>query len=74
MTAPAYPFNGADRLLRINEVIQLLSISKSTWWEGVAHGSISSTCETWRPNHPLALASDCSIDRKRSGLSFSYVS
>jgi predicted DNA-binding transcriptional regulator AlpA len=38
MTAPAYPFNGADRLLRINEVIQLLSISKSTWWEGVRTG------------------------------------
>jgi Predicted transcriptional regulator len=38
MTAAAYSFTGEDRLLRIDEVIKLLSISKSTWWAGVRTG------------------------------------
>jgi prophage regulatory protein len=30
--------NNEDRLVRLNEVLALLPISKSTWWQGVRAG------------------------------------
>lgn len=27
-----------DRLLRIHEILELIPVSKSTWWAGVAEG------------------------------------
>ena len=50
-----------DRLLRLNQILELIPISKSTWWAGVASGRFPEavhlgprvTC--WRESEVLAL-------------------
>ena len=57
-----------DRLLRINEVLQILPVSRSAWWNGVREGRFPqpiklgprTTC--WRYSEIMKLVSADSID------------
>jgi predicted DNA-binding transcriptional regulator AlpA len=46
-----------DRLLRLPQVLELIPVSRSHWWAGVASGKypkgikLSERCTVWRASH-----------------------
>ncbi|MGA7491645.1 MAG: AlpA family phage regulatory protein, partial [Syntrophobacteraceae bacterium] len=60
-TSPAHAEEPTERLLRLTEVLKLIPVSKSTWWNGVRTGKFPrpvklgerTTC--WRHSDIVAL-------------------
>lgn len=50
-----------DRFLRVNQVLELIPVSRSTWWDGVASGryprgvKLSERTTAWRMSDIMAL-------------------
>ena len=50
-----------DRFLRVNQVLEIIPVSRSTWWDGVASGrypkgiKLSERTTAWRMSDIMAL-------------------
>ena len=61
MTAPEIELRRGERLLRIKQVLEIIPVSKSTWWAGVKSGRfpepirLGSRCTCWRVSDVLRL-------------------
>lgn len=60
--------------LRLNQVLEVIPVSRSTWWAGVKDGrfpkpvKLSPRCTAWRAKDVLALAEKISAQSNEGGV------